>query len=179
LTTLYGAQSSEIEELLEGPANIWSIGGSVLGPLFQGGRLYYSYQGSIASWEEAKLIYEQTVLNALAEVSNALVARQKYAASRLELERQVVALQDSVRLSTLRFNGGLANYYEVLEAQQQLFPAENALARNQLSQLTTVVELYRALGGGWRSEELKRPEHYPLRRDPLDAIIPGSHEGAS
>jgi multidrug efflux system outer membrane protein len=173
LTSLYGGQSSEIENILKGPANVWSIGGSVLGPLFQGGRLYYEYKGSVSAWQETKLAYEQTVLSALGEVSNALVSREKVARSRAELERQVQALQDAVRLSTLRYTGGLASYYEVLEAQQELFPAENALARTELDQLVTFLQLYRALGGGWQSEEQRHPERYPIRRDPLDALVPG------
>jgi len=173
LTSLYGGQSSELENILKGPANIWSIGGSVLGPLFQGGRLYYDYKGSVAAWEEAKLAYEQSVLNALGEVSNTLVAREKFAEARLELEQQVVSLQDSVRFSMMRYTGGLASYYEVLEAQQELFPAENALARTQLNQLVAFVQLYRALGGGWQAEEERHPERYPIRRDLLDKIVPG------
>ncbi len=173
LTTLYGGQSTEIENIVKGPGNVWSVGGSLLGPIFQGGHLYYSYMGSVASWEEAKLAYEQTVLNALGEVSNTLVARQRFAESRVELERQVTALQESVRLSTLRYTGGLATYYEVLEAQQQLFPAENTLARTQLNQLVAVVQLYRALGGGWRAEEERHPEQYPMHREVLDKIVPG------
>jgi multidrug efflux system outer membrane protein len=173
LTTLYGAQSTEIENILKGPANIWSIGGSLLGPLFQGGRLYYDYKGSVASWEQTKLAYEQTVLNALGEVSNALVAREKLALVRVDLEQQVVALQDAVRLSMMRYTGGLASYYEVLEAQQELFPAELALARVRLDQLTAFLQLYRALGGGWQQEEARHPERYPIRRDALDAIVPG------
>ena len=173
LTSLYGGQSTDIDKILQGPASIWSIGGSVLGPIFQGGRLYYDYKGRVAEREAAKLAYRQAVLNALGEVSNALVAREKLALSRADLEREVLALQDSVRLSTLRYTGGLASYYEVLEAQQQLFPAENLLARTELSQLVAVVQLYRALGGGWQAEEQRRPEHYPIRRDVLDAILPG------
>jgi multidrug efflux system outer membrane protein len=173
LTSLYGGQSSEIEKLLKGPANVWDIGGSVLGPLFQGGRLYYEYKGSVSAWQETKLAYEQTILNALGEVSNALVSRDKLAHSRADLERQVRALQDAVRLSTLRYTGGLASYYEVLEAQQELFPAELALARTELEQLVAFVQLYRALGGGWQSEEQRHPERYPIRREPLDAIVPG------
>ena len=173
LTTLYGGQSTEIENIVKGPGNVWSVGGSLLGPIFQGGRLYYTYKGSVASWEEAKLAYEQTVLNALAEVSNALVARQKFAASRVELERQVAALQDAVHLATVRYTGGLATYYEVLEAQQQLFPAENSLAQTQLNQLVAVVQLYKALGGGWHAEEERHPEQYPMRRDVLDKLVPG------
>jgi len=177
LTGLYGGQSTEIENIVKGPGNVWSLGGSLFGPLFQGGRLYYSYKGSVAAWEEAKLAYEKTVLNALGEVSNALTARQYFAGSRIEFERQVVSLQNAVRLSTTRFTGGFANYYEVLEAQQELFPAENALARTQLNQLVTLVQLYRALGGGWRAEEQVHPEQYPIRRDALDKIISGGGRG--
>ena len=119
------------------------------------------------------LAYQQTVLNALGEVSNTLVARQKFAESRVSLERQVIALQEFVRLATMRFDGGLANYYEVLEAQQELYPAENALARTQLSQLVAVVQLYRALGGGWRAEEDRHPDQYPMCREAVDTIMPG------
>ncbi len=173
LTTLYGGQSTELENILKGPANVWSIAGSVLGPIFQGGRLYYGYKGSVADWERASLVYQQTVLNALGEVSNALVARQKLAESREELEKQVGALADSVHLSNLRYTGGLANYYEVLEAQQELFPAEIGLARTQLNQLIAMVQLYRALGGGWQAEEARLPEQYPLRREAIDVIVPG------
>ena len=173
LTTLFGGQSDDLDNIVKGQGNVWSIGGSLVGPVFQGGRLYYNYKGSVAAWEEAKLAYQQTVLNALGEVSNALVARQKYAESRTEIERQVKALQDSVHLATLRYTGGLATYYEVLEAQQQLFPAENSLARTELNQLVTVVGLYRALGGGWRSEEQRQPESYPRRREVLDKLAPG------
>jgi len=104
LITMYGGQSTEIENIVKGPGYIWGVGGSLLGPIFQGGRLYYSYKGRVAAWEEAKLAYEQTVLNALGEVSDTLVARQKFAQARVELEKQVTALQDSVRLSTLRFS---------------------------------------------------------------------------
>lgn len=172
LTTLYGGQSSELENVVKSAGTVWSIGAALSGPLFQGGRLYYNYKGNVAAWEEARLAYEQTVLVALGEVSNSLVARQKFAASQVELERQVAALNDSVRLSTLRYTGGLASYYEVLESQQQLFPAELALARTRLSQLVAFVDLYRALGGGWRAEETAHPDQYPLRRDALDALIP-------
>jgi multidrug efflux system outer membrane protein len=179
LTSLYGVQSPELGDILEGPANVWSIGAALSGPLFQGGRLYYNYKGSVAFWEEAKLAYDATVLNALGEVSNALVARQKFAAAAAELERQVTALQDAVRLATVRYTGGLANYFEVLEAQQQLFPAELALARAQLGELASVVQLYRALGGGWRSEEAAHPERYPLRREWLDAIVPAEGRRAA
>ena len=79
-------------------------------------------------------------------------------------------------LSNQRYAGGLANYYEVLESQQELFPAENALARNRLNAVLSVVQLYRALGGGWQAEEAAHPEQYPRPREALDVLVP--REGA-
>src|SRR5262245_45882085 len=115
----------------------------------------------------------QRVLTALGEVSNALIAQQKLELTRAEQQKSVDAYRESVRLATLRYTGGLASYYEVLEAQQQLFPAENAAARSELNQLTAVVQLYRALGGGWRAEEERHAERYPQPREALDRIMPG------
>jgi outer membrane protein, multidrug efflux system len=172
LTTLYGGESGDIDKVIKSAGNVWLIDGSVTGSLFQGGRLYYGYKGSVVEWQAAKLAYEQTVLNALGDVSNALVARQKFAAAEVERKRQVDALKESVRLATVRFTGGLASYFEVLDAQQLLFPAENILARNELAQLVSVVQLYKALGGGWRQEEAAHPDLYPLRREALDALVP-------
>ena len=174
LTTLYGGESTELENIVKGQGNIWGVGGSLLGPIFQGGRLYYNYKGSVAVHEESLLVYQQTVLNALAEVSNALIARQKFGEAYPELDRQVEALREAVRLATLRYTQGFANYYEVLEAQQQLFPAEILLARNRLNQLVSVVQLYRAVGGGWRAEEERQPDRYPLPRETLDGVVPAS-----
>jgi multidrug efflux system outer membrane protein len=179
LTTLYGGQSSELENVVKSAGSVWAIGAALTGPIFQGGRLYYDYKGRVAVWEEAKLAYEGTVLNALGEVSNALVAREKFTASQGELERQVAALQEAVRLATMRYTGGLASYYEVLEAQQELFPAENQLARTRRDELVSVVQLYRALGGGWRAEESAHPERYPLRREMLDAVVPSGGRRAN
>lgn len=176
LTALYGNQSSELDDIVHSGSEIWSIAAALSGPLFQSGRLYYGYKFDVAAWEESLAAYQQTVLNALAEVSNTLIARQKFVASTAELERQVTALEDAVRLSNQRYAGGLANYYEVLEAQQELFPAENGLARNRLNAQLSVVALYRALGGGWQAEEAAHPEQYPRPREALDVLVP--QEGA-
>jgi multidrug efflux system outer membrane protein len=172
LTSIYGGQSSDIDKIVKSAGNVWAISASITGPLFQGGRLYYGYKGSVVQWQAATISYEQTVLNALGDVSNALIARQKFIAAEVERKRQVEALKEAVRLAIVRFTGGFANYFEVLEAQQQLFPAELALARNQLSQLVSIVQLYRALGGGWRQEEAAHPDVYVLRREVLDAVVP-------
>ncbi len=94
--------------------------------------------------------YQQATLQAFAEVSNALVAQQKLKGVHDDRDETVKALQTSVALSLQRYNDGIANYFEVLEAEQQLFPAELDLARTQRDELVAVVALYRALGGGWQ-----------------------------
>jgi outer membrane protein, multidrug efflux system len=149
LTSLYGGQSSEIENIVKGTGNIWAVAGSLAGPIFQGGRLLASYKATKAAWEQTVQQYVQTTLNAFAEVSSTLVSQEKLKAIRSQKELQVSALQRSVDLSLDRYNEGIATYFEVLEAQQQLFPAQLDLARTTREQLTAVVLLYRALGGGW------------------------------
>jgi multidrug efflux system outer membrane protein len=81
-----------------------------------------------------------------------LISRQRLDEIREQQTREVSALERAVKLSTERYSAGKASYYEVLEAQQQLFPAELNLARTKRDQLLTVVSLYKALGGGWRDE---------------------------
>lgn len=149
LIGLFGGASGDIENVVKSSGNIWSIAGQMIGPIIQGGRLSSLYQSSISQWEQAKLRYEQSVITAFQEVSNALINQQKLAEVRKQEERAVAALQESVRLSTLRYSGGFAGYFEVIESQQQLFPTENALAQTRRDQLIAVVQLYKALGGGW------------------------------
>jgi multidrug efflux system outer membrane protein len=150
LTSLYGGQSSELENVVKSAGNVWAIGGTITGPLFQGGRLLANYRVSSAAWDEAVERYLQATLRAFAEVSNALVAQHKLKAVRADRNETVKELQTSVTLSLQRYNDGIASYFEVLEAEQQLFPAELALARTQRDELIAVVDLYRTLGGGWQ-----------------------------
>ena len=158
LTALYGGTSSELESVVKGAGNVWSIAASVTGPIFQAGKLYGGYKSAVANWEAAKWQYEGVVLNALREVSNALIDAQKLKDVRDQDAKAVTALQEASELATIRYTGGLATYFEVLEAQQQLFPAEDQLARTERDELLAVVQLYAALGGGWSDGE----QHVPL-----------------
>ena len=157
LTALYGGQSTELADVVKPAGNVWQIAASVAGPLFQGGRLIGNYKSAKANWEASKAQYEGTVLTALREVSDALVDAEKLLGVREESARAVTALQEASDLATIRFTGGLATYFEVLEAQQQLFPAETTLAQVELQQLLAVVRLYAALGGGWYAGEQRLP----------------------
>ena len=157
LTALLGKVSPELSAFTLGGANAWGVAAQATGPLFQGGRLVGQYREARAAQEEAKLRYEQTVINAFREVSDALVSREQLAEIRERQAREVTALEQAVKLSTERYVAGKASYYEVLEAQQQLFPAQISLARTRRNQLLTVISLYKALGGGWQDETKAAP----------------------
>jgi multidrug efflux system outer membrane protein len=128
----------------------WTIGGGLLTPVFQGRRLREQYRAAVARWEQARVLYEQSVTNAFGEVSTTLVAYQKYAEVERERAREVNAYREAFRLSNLRYVAGLSDYLEVLQTQQQLFPAEILLAQARYNRLATLVQLYRTLGGGWQ-----------------------------
>jgi len=152
LTAFLGKVSSELSAVTLGSANAWSAAASVSGPLFQGGRLTGQYRQRKAAREEGRLRYQYTVLTAFQDVANALISREKRAEIREQQVREVKALAAAVHVSTKRYLAGKASYYEVLEAQQQLFPAELNLARVERDQLLVIVQLYKALGGGWDME---------------------------
>lgn len=152
LTGLFGNVSTDLDDLFSSGKS-WSISGGFLGPLFQGGRLVREKQVAKAQWEQAKIRYEAAVNNALGEVSTALTDRLKFAEATKQRSLSVDSYREAVRYADTRYISGRSSYYEVLEAQQQLFPAEITLAQSQLRQLLAVVDLYRALGGGWMTEE--------------------------
>jgi outer membrane protein, multidrug efflux system len=161
LTSLFGQVSPELSAFTSGSANLWAVAGNMTGPVFRGGLLVARYRQEKAAWEEAKLIYEQTALNAFQEVSNALISHQKYAEVRTQQARAVKAYDEAFQISLKRYNAGRTSYFEVLLNQQQLFPAEITLSQTELNQLNVIVQLYKALGGGWQGTEAPMPA--PMR----------------
>jgi multidrug efflux system outer membrane protein len=150
LTALLGKISPDVSAVTGGQANAWSIALGAAGPIFQGGTLMAQYHQAQAAWEQAKLQYQQTTINAFRDVSDALVSREKFAQSREQLAVSVAAYRTAVETAMDRFMLGKSSYYEVLAAQQLLFPAESALAQTELNQRLVIVQLYKALGGGWQ-----------------------------
>ncbi|HTY86126.1 MAG TPA: efflux transporter outer membrane subunit [Candidatus Acidoferrum sp.] len=149
LTTFLGRGSPELSSFTAGSGNIWNLGGTMTGPIFQGGQLRAQYRISKAQFEEAKAAYQQTVLTAFADVSDALIAKQKLAEQDVFNAQAVDALASSVDLATQRYLNGKSSYFEVLQAQQELYPAQRAQVQTQVGELISVVQLYKALGGGW------------------------------
>jgi multidrug efflux system outer membrane protein len=152
LTGVFGAVGPELDNFFYPAGKTWSIAAGLLGPLFQGGRLRSEYDVSYAQWEQARLFYEQSVTSAFAETTTVLYAREKLGASVAALQRTVDDYREMVRLTNVRYDSGLSNYFEVLYAMQQLYPAEIILARERLNLLTNFVDIYKALGGGWNIE---------------------------
>jgi multidrug efflux system outer membrane protein len=128
---------------------VWNAALNATGPIFSGGRLDAVYHERQAYWDETVAQYKKTVQIAFQETSDALASQQTLARRLVTLQSQVAALQRSSEIALTRYDDGRAAYFEVLEAQQQLFPAEDALAQNQRDQLLALVTLYKALGGGW------------------------------
>jgi multidrug efflux system outer membrane protein len=151
LTGLFGNVSPELGDIVS-KGKTWNFGAGLLGPLFQGGALKRNREAAKARWEQARVEYEATVTRSLAETSTALVSRTKLVETERQRARTVQAYREAVRLASLRYRSGLSAYFEVLEAQQQLFPAEIGLAQTRRDQLVAVVSLYKAVGGGWQAQ---------------------------
>ncbi len=117
-----------------------------------GGRLANAARAAGARAEQSRLRFEQTVLQAFREASDALVAVRTTRDQRVAQQSQVVALRKGAELADIRYRGGVSSYLEVLDAQRQLFSAELGLSQTQLLELSSVVGLYRALGGSWRMD---------------------------
>ncbi len=149
LTGAFGGVAPKVTELLQS-GRTWSAGAGLLTPVLQPGRLKNLRRAAVAQWEQARVQYQQSVTVAFAEVATALGAYARLAQSEDELRRAVDAYREAVRLANMRYVAGLSDYLEVLQAQQQLYPAENALAETRFNRLATLVELYKALGGGWK-----------------------------
>jgi multidrug efflux system outer membrane protein len=150
LSASLGSASHDFSNIADKRAAIWSVSGGFLQPIFQGWRLFWNYEGTKARFDQALAQYEKAAQNGFREVADSLVAIEKFKDVRVELEESVRALQDAARLSRLRYDTGLANYLEILIADQQLFDQELLLARTRGDQINAVVQLYRALGGGWQ-----------------------------
>lgn len=153
LGALFGWEATRPEDLFKSSFNVWQIGANLAGPIFQGGRLKSAYHAQQAFWDQSIAQYKQTVTVAFQETSDALIAQQTLVGQREALQRQVASLRDAVDLSLQRYDNGRASYFEVLEAEQQLYPSEDALAQTQRDQLVAVVNLYKALGGGWNLKD--------------------------
>ena len=150
LTATGGYQSSALTSLFTGPAGMWNFGGSLVQPLFAGGKIRSGVKYSEARQQEALLTYRQTIQQAFRGVSDALVEYRKDREFRQQQQQLAISAQDAARLSDVRYRGGAASYLEVLTNETNYFAAEQGLAQAQLNELVGLVRIFRSLGGGWQ-----------------------------
>ena len=149
LTGFLGVQSRALSNLFTGQARSQNLAPAGLLPILDAGRIHAEVRGAEARKRETLIRYQKTVYTALREVSDALIDYRKTAEQRAQQELLVEALRETARLASTRYTGGLDSYLQVLDAQRNLFQGELLLARLSEQELAAIVELYRALGGGW------------------------------
>ena len=150
LTGFLGFESAQLTSLFNPARSVWGLLPQVTQPIFTGGRLKSDVRFTQAQKEAFLVNYQKTVQNAFREVSDSLVAHRKVREVRAEREHLVNTLRDRVRLAYLRYNGGVSNLLEALDADRNLFDAELSLAQARRDELLSVVQLYKSLGGGWQ-----------------------------
>ncbi len=157
LTGILGVASPQLTDLVSPATDFGVLAPFVTGPLLNAQTLGFQQRAAEAQAKQAVAQYEQTILVAFREVEDALVGVSTAHEQAAAQERQVNALRSALHLATLRYKGGLANYLDALIAQRSLFEAELALVATRRLHLVSVVQLYKALGGGW-SPEMDRPK---------------------
>ena len=152
LTGALGFESDDLSTLTDSGSDFWSAGLGIVQPLFNAGRNRSRVEAEEARTEQALLAYEQTVQRAFREVEDALVAVRTYRAEHEARRRQVAAARSAATLSRARYDGGVTSYLEVLDTERSLFNAELTESQTLRLYINAIIELYKALGGGWNPE---------------------------
>ena len=153
LTGSLGVESQDLSEIFDDGSDFWSVGGNIFAPLINSGAGRARVDAEIARTEQAMLSYEQTVQRAFAEVEDALVAVRTYKSEHEARSTQVTAARSAAFLSRARYDGGVTSYLEVLDSERSLFSAELSESQTLRLYVNSIIELYKALGGGWVPEE--------------------------
>ncbi|MDB5840552.1 MAG: outer membrane protein multidrug efflux system [Herminiimonas sp.] len=152
LTGTFGWESTELSGLFSGPNRVWSFGLSLLQPLINAQRNGYQVEATRGRQEQAILQYQNAVAQAFREVADALAARRSFREFLTAQEQQVNALRQASQRVLRRYETGFSSYFEVIDAENSLFSAELQMVQAYGNSLVSLVQLYRALGGGWRGE---------------------------
>ena len=152
LTGQGGFQSDALTRFFSGPAGLWNVGPTLTQPIFTAGKIRSGVKLAEAQEQQDILAYQQVIQQAFRDVSNALIAYQKDREYREQQEFLTTSAQDSTQLAEIRYNNGVASYLEVLTNNTNYFSAELDLAQARLNELTDLVNLYNALGGGWEQQ---------------------------
>jgi outer membrane protein, multidrug efflux system len=149
LTGTAGFQSLSLSKLFTGPSSFWNVGPTLTVPIFTAGKLRSNVHLTEAQQQQALLTYRQTIQQAFRDVSDSLIAYQKNREFREQQELLTASAEDSAKLAQIRYQAGVASYLEVLTNDTNFFAAQLNLASAQQNELTALVQVYNALGGGW------------------------------
>ena len=158
LSAFIGTQSRGLSALGSPLARVYNVAPSAVQSIFNAGQIRNQVRLSEAQQRELLITYQRSIYTALREVSDSLVSFDRLREQRSQEEQLVRTLEDTVRLSELRYRGGLDSYLQVLDAQRNLFTGQLSLAQLRLQERVSVVQLYRALGGGCRNGFGRRAE---------------------
>jgi multidrug efflux system outer membrane protein len=161
LTGTGGVESNALSSLFTGPARLWSVSGGLAQPLLDSQRNLYELDLADAQKRQALLQYQKSVQNAFQEVSDALIARQEYAEVLTQEQASVAAQRTANTIALARYQVGYASYFNVIDSDRDLFSAELSLSAARLNTMLAVVQLYRALGGGWQTEQATQDKTAP------------------
>jgi multidrug efflux system outer membrane protein len=150
LTGQAGFLSSSFTSLFGGSAGLWTFAGAVAQPIFEGGAIRSNVRLTEAQKQEAVLTYQQTIQGAFRDVSDALIAYKQDQGFRAQQELLAHAAEDAAQLSAKRYQAGTTNYLEVLTNETNFLTADLGLAQARLNELLALVQIYKALGGGWQ-----------------------------
>jgi outer membrane protein, multidrug efflux system len=162
LTGATGYASTDLSNLFKGPARVWNYGGGIAGPIFSGGRIYGEYKQAEAAHKAASLAYQMAIQSAFGDVDNALVSEQDLSEQVAAQERLVTTLRGYTQMAQYLFDGGREPYSTVLQAEQELFPAELNWAAMRASLYVGMVDIYKAMGGGWVDVAAKHTAGMPV-----------------
>ncbi|OPY90261.1 MAG: Outer membrane protein OprM precursor [Syntrophus sp. PtaU1.Bin208] len=149
LTGFFGWASEDLSNLFSGPARVWSWGGTVTAPIFTGGYIMGQVKSAEAVQQQALFSYQKTIQTAFREVEDALVDQRRTREQLAAQQRQVDALRETSRFARIRYDNGYTSYIEVLDAERSLFSVELNYAQTQGVLFSALVNLYKAMGGGW------------------------------
>lgn len=149
LTGIFGWSSTDLSMLFSGHSQTWNWAGTFTAPIFTGGSILGNYKATQAFREQALLRYEKAIQNAFREVDDALVDQKNTREQLLSQQRQVEALREYASIARLRYENGYTRYIEVLDAKRSLFNAELSYTETQGALFQALVDLYKAMGGGW------------------------------
>lgn len=153
LTGTLGLASTELDDFFSSDNKTWGLSANLLGPIFDAGRTKSQVEAERARTEQALKNYELTVLRAFQEVEDSLIDISTFREEAVARHRQVTAARSALKLSFARYNGGVTSYLEVLEADRSLFRVELLASSTSRQQIVSIIGLYKALGGGWLTEE--------------------------